>query len=200
MNRRPVVSYRFMNVRTAHNSVKMRAKLRYGVKMTATRATSTSGLRRSCRRHSTTGTGGNSVRTSERVQRSTNSGAQTSKSKSLTRGMMKYTISVKTTATITSDNNAANNGTFYITSVGTFNGNIENPMQTITTTNSAAVNETVADDVAWCYTDWVPSPGQIISATCEYHMPVRFDTDELAIQIEDSNVAGGEPIVRLESD
>ena len=31
----------------------------------------------------------------------------------------------------------------------------------------------------------------------QYHIPVRFDTDELAMQIEDSNVSGGQPIVSL---
>jgi uncharacterized protein (TIGR02217 family) len=45
------------------------------------------------------------------------------------------------------------------------------------------------------FLDWTPAPGVVITATYEFDYPVRFDTDKLAIQIEDSNVAGGQPIV-----
>lgn len=45
-------------------------------------------------------------------------------------------------------------------------------------------------------TDWVPASGAgLISATFQYDYPVRFDTDELMIQLEESDVQGGQPIV-----
>jgi uncharacterized protein (TIGR02217 family) len=37
------------------------------------------------------------------------------------------------------------------------------------------------------------------TASCQYHIPVRLDTDDFQMQIEDSDVSGGDPIVSWNS-
>jgi uncharacterized protein (TIGR02217 family) len=45
----------------------------------------------------------------------------------------------------------------------------------------------------------VPGAGVVVSADCQFHFPVRFDTDKLPIQVEESDVAGGNPIISVNS-
>jgi uncharacterized protein (TIGR02217 family) len=45
----------------------------------------------------------------------------------------------------------------------------------------------------------VPGAGVVVTADCQFHYPVRFDTDKLPIQVEESDVAGGNPIVSVNS-
>jgi len=80
--------------------------------------------------------------------------------------------------------NAGNNGTFYIASLGagTF---------TVSNTNVSTGNETHA---ATGVTDWLPVSGTVLTATFQFDFAVRFDVDKLAIQLEESDVVGGEPI------
>jgi uncharacterized protein (TIGR02217 family) len=84
--------------------------------------------------------------------------------------------------------NGANDVTTYITAVGT---------GTFTTAAGATVTESGSSGHA--YTDWVPVATSIIMATYQYHFPVRFDTDELSIQTEDSNIEGGQTIITWNS-
>ncbi len=84
---------------------------------------------------------------------------------------------------------SSNNGTFYITSLAGGAG-------TFDTSNGSAANETHA---GVGYSDWVPANSVVLTDTFNYHYPVRFDTDELAIQIEDSNTLGEAPIVTWQS-
>jgi uncharacterized protein (TIGR02217 family) len=44
-----------------------------------------------------------------------------------------------------------------------------------------------------------PGMGVVVSADCQFHYPVRFDTDKLPIQVEESDVAGGNPIISVNS-
>jgi hypothetical protein len=39
----------------------------------------------------------------------------------------------------------------------------------------------------------------VVSASGQFHFPVRFDSDDLPIQIEESDVAGGNPIASVNS-
>jgi uncharacterized protein (TIGR02217 family) len=45
----------------------------------------------------------------------------------------------------------------------------------------------------------VPGAGVVVTADCQFDFPVRFDTDDLPIQIEESDVAGGNPIISVNS-
>jgi uncharacterized protein (TIGR02217 family) len=45
----------------------------------------------------------------------------------------------------------------------------------------------------------VPGIGVVVSADCQFHFPIRFDTDELPIQVEESDVVGGSPIISVNS-
>jgi uncharacterized protein (TIGR02217 family) len=44
-----------------------------------------------------------------------------------------------------------------------------------------------------------PAPGVIITASGQFHYPVRFDTDDLAIRLEESDVADEKPIASWQS-
>lgn len=44
-----------------------------------------------------------------------------------------------------------------------------------------------------------PANAHIVTADFQFHYPVRFDTDELPLQVEDSNIRDGEGIVSLNS-
>jgi uncharacterized protein (TIGR02217 family) len=92
--------------------------------------------------------------------------------------------------TITGMTNSANNATVYVT--GTSGG----PGTFDTTGAGIFVNETHA---GVGYSDWVPNTGVVLTDTFKYHYPVRFDTDELQIQVEDSNTLGEAPIVTWQS-
>jgi len=39
------------------------------------------------------------------------------------------------------------------------------------------------------------APADVITADCQFHIPVRFATDEMQLSTEESNVASGQPIV-----
>jgi uncharacterized protein (TIGR02217 family) len=43
------------------------------------------------------------------------------------------------------------------------------------------------------------APGGTVTADFEYHIPVRLDTDDCQLQVEDSDVAGGKPIISWNS-
>ena len=83
---------------------------------------------------------------------------------------------------------SANNGVKYIASVGSgvFAANV-----------ASGYSESTGSGFG--YADWVPATNAIVAATFQYHFPVRFDTDELSIQIEDSDVAGEKPIITWNS-
>lgn len=81
--------------------------------------------------------------------------------------------------------NGGNNGSFFIVSTG---------VGTVNVTNPSGVDET--SSVGTGSTDWVPGSGAgFLTATYQYHNPVRFDTDDLQIQLEESNVLGGKPVI-----
>lgn len=86
--------------------------------------------------------------------------------------------------TITGMGDAVNNGIFRITAIGS---------GTFTVVNAAGVNASTQTGTG--FTDWVPAANTILTATFQYHYPVRFDTDQLQIRLEESNVAGGNPII-----
>ena len=44
-----------------------------------------------------------------------------------------------------------------------------------------------------------PPSGYLVTASGEFHYPVRFDVDELPMRIEESNVLGGKPIVTIDA-
>lgn len=84
--------------------------------------------------------------------------------------------------------NSGNNGSRYIVDVDT----VAKTFRTIAAGGDVA--ESGSNGVGT--TDFCPSGGAgTITATFQYHMPVRFDTDNLAIQLEESDVQGGHPIV-----
>lgn len=86
---------------------------------------------------------------------------------------------------VTGLSGSGSNGSYYITAVGA---------GTVTVSNSNG--PTAGANAGLASTDWVPASGAgLINTTFQFHMPVRFDTDELAIQLEESDVAGGHPIV-----
>ena len=89
--------------------------------------------------------------------------------------------------TILNCTTSGNNGTFYIATLGT---------GTFTVVNASGHTESVT---AQGYTDWVPATGKVIAGTFQFHYPVRFDTDNLAIELEESNVEGGQPIITWNS-
>lgn len=82
---------------------------------------------------------------------------------------------------------AANNGTLRITSLGSG------------TFLAAVVGGTTETHAGLGVTDWVPAAGIGLTASYQYHFPVRFDTDKLALQLEESDVEGGNPIVSWNS-
>lgn len=88
--------------------------------------------------------------------------------------------------------NAGNNGTFYIINTGGSGAAI-----TVNVTNPNGVAEAGSSGIA--FADWVPKSGLVLSSTFQFHFPVRFDTDNLDISLEDSNVAGGQPIIHWAS-
>lgn len=83
---------------------------------------------------------------------------------------------------------AGNNVAIYVSTLGsgTFSGQ-----------NAGGVTESGSSGTGLA--DFVPAPSAVITATYEFHFPVRFDTDDLDIQIEDSDVEGGNPIVSWNS-
>lgn len=89
--------------------------------------------------------------------------------------------------TIAGMGHAGNNGSFYISGTGA---------GTFTVPNAAGGTETHAGTG---FTDWLPISNTVLTSQYQFHYPVRFDTDELAIQLEDSNVAGGDPIIQWAS-
>lgn len=89
---------------------------------------------------------------------------------------------------ITGMANPGNNGTFYIASLGG---------GTFTVANGAGANASTQTGTG--ITDWTPSAGTQLNADFQFHFPVRFDTDEMDLQIEESNVAGGQPIAQWAS-
>jgi uncharacterized protein (TIGR02217 family) len=84
---------------------------------------------------------------------------------------------------ITGMGHAGNNGTFYITALGS---------GTFTVINALGVTAT---EVGAGITDWTPKTGDQINADFGFHFPVRFDTDQMQIQVEESDVVGNSPIV-----
>src|SRR6266568_1748002 len=84
---------------------------------------------------------------------------------------------------ITGMANAGNNGTFYVTALGG---------GTFTVVNGAGVNATVQSGVG--ITDWTPAVGAQLNVNFKFHYPVRFDTDNMQIQIEESNLIAGQPL------
>lgn len=89
--------------------------------------------------------------------------------------------------TITGFGNAANNGTFYITAIGA---------GTFSVANTSGVTQSAT---AIGVTDWVPAVGIALTAAYQFDFAVRFDTDDLQIQLEESNVEGGAPIISWNS-
>jgi uncharacterized protein (TIGR02217 family) len=45
----------------------------------------------------------------------------------------------------------------------------------------------------------VPGSGVVVTADAQFHFPVRFDTDKLPIQLEESDVVGGSPVISVNS-
>lgn len=106
-----------------------------------------------------------------------------------------YTLSVGSTplvqgmrVTIKSLGTAGNNGTFWITGLGS---------GTFTVLNPSGVN--ASGQTGTGNFDWVPQATVVLTATYDFHFPVRFDTDELEIQVDDSDVKGGQPQVSWNS-
>jgi uncharacterized protein (TIGR02217 family) len=85
---------------------------------------------------------------------------------------------------ITGMTNAGNNGTFYITALGA---------GTFTVVNASGVN--ASGQTGSGVTDWAPASAVVITSDFQFHYPVRFDTDKLALQVEESDVKNGKPIV-----
>lgn len=77
-----------------------------------------------------------------------------------------------------------NNGTFYITLLGSGTFTVVNPSG-VTATSQAGTG----------FTDWTPAVNAQLTDKFNYHFPVRFDTDKLNIQLEESNVQGEQPII-----
>jgi len=84
---------------------------------------------------------------------------------------------------ITGMADAGNNGTFYISSLGT---------GTFTVVNASGV--THSGQTGSGATDWTPQTGTAITADFQFHYPVRFDADLMQIQVTDSDVKDGEPL------
>lgn len=81
---------------------------------------------------------------------------------------------------------SANNGSGYITAVDIGGG----------TFTVSGINGSTQTESGTASTDWVPPSGAgFLTASYQYHMPVRFDTDDLQIQLEESDVVGGKPVV-----
>jgi uncharacterized protein (TIGR02217 family) len=93
-------------------------------------------------------------------------------------------IAIGERMTITGMGASGNNGIFYVTAIGA---------NTFTVVNAGGSNASTQSGTG--YGDWVPASSALLTATYQFHFPVRFDTDQLQIRLEDSNVAGGEPII-----
>ena len=91
-------------------------------------------------------------------------------------------------ATIGSMQNAGNDGMFYITATGAGTFDVVNPAGIVEAGSSGSA-----------YMDWVPASNAVVAAEFDFHFPVRFDTDQLDIQLEDSNVEGEKPIIQWAS-
>jgi len=89
---------------------------------------------------------------------------------------------------ITGMANAGNNGTFYITSLGA---------GTFTVVNASGV--TAGSQNGTGPTSWIPANGALLTADFKFHYPVRFDTDRLPMQAEESDTFGGKPIISVAS-
>lgn len=74
-----------------------------------------------------------------------------------------------------------NNGTFFVSGLGG---------GTFSVQNASGVTHTQA---ATGFFDWVPANTSLLYATYQYHYPVRFETDQLDLQLEESNVSGPNP-------
>lgn len=79
------------------------------------------------------------------------------------------------------------NGVYRVASLGT---------GTFTATSIGGSTET---HVGLGLSDWVPASSTVIASSFQFHFPVRFDTDNLALQLEESNIEGGQPIVTWNS-
>lgn len=82
---------------------------------------------------------------------------------------------------------AGNNGTFYITAVT--GGPTSGTLTVIDTGGS-----TQPTDSGTGVTDWTPANGAQLNADFQFHFPVRFDTDQMQITVEESDVLDGQPI------
>jgi uncharacterized protein (TIGR02217 family) len=88
---------------------------------------------------------------------------------------------------ITGMSDAGNNGTFYIIAAsGATSG-------TFTVSNPSGVNASTQTGSG--VTDWTPKLNAVITATFQFHYPVRFDTDKFSKQVEESDVASGNTII-----
>lgn len=89
---------------------------------------------------------------------------------------------------ITGMADSGNNGVFYISALGA---------GTFTVINTNGVTRPAQSGAG--YTDWVPALSATVAATYQFHFPVRFDTDKLSIQVEDSDIKDGRPVVSWNS-
>lgn len=115
------------------------------------------------------------------ITAATQSGSNTTYSYTLLSGQP---VSANMRVLITGMGDAGNNGTFYVSSTGA---------GTFTVPNPSGVTRTLQAGTG--LSDWTPASTAIITSTFDFHFPVRFDTDKLAIQLEPSDVEGGEPII-----
>jgi len=89
---------------------------------------------------------------------------------------------------ITGMTDPGNNGTFYITSLGA---------GTFTVVNTSGVTNTGQSGTG--ITSWIPASAAVLTADFKFHYPVRFDTDSLPLQREESDASGGDPIISVAS-
>jgi uncharacterized protein (TIGR02217 family) len=82
-----------------------------------------------------------------------------------------------------------NNGTFYITAV-----NAGAKTVTIVHTGTNATGQSGAGAY-----DWIPILNAVLTVDFQFHYPVRFDTDALPMQAEESDIHGGKPIISIAS-
>lgn len=86
------------------------------------------------------------------------------------------------------------------TSVANYLGNsLSNTINVYISTVLQTLGSAYTIDYSTGLITFASAPGGSVTADMGYHYPVRFDSDDLPLQIEPSNVRGGSPLMSLHS-
>ncbi len=87
------------------------------------------------------------------------------------------------------NNTGSSNPTrFFITGLGTGTFTVSNPN-----------GVTHASQSGFGTSDWIPPASVTLTASFQFHYPVRFDTDHLPLEVQESDTLEGKPIISVSS-